>query len=637
MKSEHKIDINNSIATRLLKIVLSLYLFIALITTLTQVFLEYQFQKNNIRNDLVRIQRTFEKSLALDLWLLKQESLKSTVEGMLEIPTIIGVKIENTEGEELAVGGTILQNGEIGQVGLHINLLTLKREETTVHAGKKYNYEIFAHEFPIVYTTQKGTKNIGLATIYSGATVVFRLVKLGFILIIVNAFIKTIALWFIFLWVSEYLLRRPLTSLATSTEDISLENLGSYRINIKTSGRNELKVLEESFNRMIEKLHQSIVKTTLLETKQSAMISNISDVIAIMGVDGIIKYKSPNIEKWFGWHPQDLVNTDGWLTVHPDDSERIQNEFFHLLENDNTSTRVEYRYKCKDGSYKPIELTAMNLTNNPAIGGVLINYHDITERKKAEDAIKTKNIELISAKEKAEAASIAKSHFLANMSHEIRTPMNGFMGIMQVLEHTDLTEEQKNYINISKTSSKALLSVINDILDYSKIEAGMMTIEKSSFSLHELMMEVIDFFKLSVTKKSLSIFSFIDEEIPDKLMGDPFRLRQILSNLIGNAVKFTNEGKIEVSVKKQAWIQDGKIKLEFMVKDSGIGIEKDQRESIFKSFSQADNSNTRKYGGTGLGLAISKTLVEMMEGEIWVESIINEGSTFFFTCSLEVE
>jgi len=637
MKSEHKIDINNSIATRLLKIVLSLYLFIALITTLTQVFLEYQYQKNNIRNDLVRIQRTFEKSLALDLWLLKQESLKSTVEGMLEIPTIIGVKIENTEGEELAVGGTILQNGEIGQVGLHINLLTLKREETTVHAGKKYNYEIFAHEFPIVYTTQKGTKNIGLATIYSGATVVFRLVKLGFILIIVNAFIKTIALWFIFLLVSEHLLRRPLTSLATSTEDISLENLGSYRINIKTSGRNELKVLEESFNRMIEKLHQSIVKTTLLETKQSAMISNISDVIAIMGVDGIIKYKSPNIEKWFGWHPQDLVNTDGWLTVHPDDSERIQNEFFHLLENDNTSTRVEYRYKCKDGSYKPIELTAVNLTNNPAIGGVLINYHDITERKKAEDAIKTKNIELISAKEKAEAASIAKSHFLANMSHEIRTPMNGFMGIMQVLEHTDLTEEQKNYINISKTSSKALLSVINDILDYSKIEAGMMTIEKSSFSLHELMMEVIDFFKLSVTKKSLSIFSFIDEEIPDKLMGDPFRLRQILSNLIGNAVKFTNEGKIEVSVKKQAWIQDGKIKLEFMVKDSGIGIEKDQRESIFKSFSQADNSNTRKYGGTGLGLAISKTLVEMMEGEIWVESIINEGSTFFFTCSLEVE
>jgi len=637
MKSEHKIDINNSIATRLLKIVLSLYLFIALITTLTQVFLEYQYQKNNIRNDLVRIQRTFEKSLALDLWLLKQESLKSTVEGMLEIPTIIGVKIENTEGEELAVGGTILQNGEIGQVGLHINLLTLKREETTVHAGKKYNYEIFAHEFPIVYTTQKGTKNIGFATIYSGATVVFRLVKLGFILIIVNAFIKTIALWFIFLLVSEHLLRRPLTSLATSTEDISLENLGSYRINIKTSGRNELKVLEESFNRMIEKLHQSIVKTTLLETKQSAMISNISDVIAIMGVDGIIKYKSPNIEKWFGWHPQDLVNTDGWLTVHPDDSERIQNEFFHLLENDNTSTRVEYRYKCKDGSYKPIELTAVNLTNNPAIGGVLINYHDITERKKAEDAIKTKNIELISAKEKAEAASIAKSHFLANMSHEIRTPMNGFMGIMQVLEHTDLTEEQKNYINISKTSSKALLSVINDILDYSKIEAGMMTIEKSSFSLHELMMEVIDFFKLSVTKKSLSIFSFIDEEIPDKLMGDPFRLRQILSNLIGNAVKFTNEGKIEVSVKKQAWIQDGKIKLEFMVKDSGIGIEKDQRESIFKSFSQADNSNTRKYGGTGLGLAISKTLVEMMEGEIWVESIINEGSTFFFTCSLEVE
>ncbi|HXC38748.1 MAG TPA: ATP-binding protein, partial [Burkholderiales bacterium] len=240
--------------------------------------------------------------------------------------------------------------------------------------------------------------------------------------------------------------------------------------------------------------------------------------------------------------------------------------------------------------------------------------------------------ELTAAMQAAEAANMAKSAFLANMSHEIRTPMNAIIGMTELARQTILTAEQREYLDLVKASADSLLTIINDILDFSKIEAGKLEIEQIPFRLRDSVQEVTRMFALDARRKGLDLECRVESGVPDEMLGDPVRTRQILINLLGNALKFTERGSVDVEVILERDAGDaGATVCRFAVRDTGVGIPAEKQAVIFAAFSQADSSTTRIHGGTGLGLTISSRLVEMMGGRIWVESVPGKGSTFYFT------
>jgi len=426
------------------------------------------------------------------------------------------------------------------------------------------------------------------------------------------------------------------TPLQQLTRAVEITGTGDYRHRIQPPG-GEFQTFVDAYNKMLGTLEENIAalehsSSSLAESEGRLALLLESLDEGVFGVDtqGRTTFVNPSASKMFGYSAEELIGSEIHELIHHqrDDGTPITREAcpIHRTLRDGKPQQVDNEvFWRRDGACFPVEYTCSPLTRDGETVGGVVTFRDITSRKQAEQA-------LLDAKNHAEAAANAKANFLAVMSHEIRTPMNGIIGVPQLLYQTPLDKDQRHYIGILEDASTSLLKLLNDILDFSKLESGRLALEQAPFDTCALVRSVVEQHRHRAEEQGLGL-SLTCEPHPIRVMGDSARIGQVLNNLIGNALKFTHRGGIEVRLHSRPTDTD-RLALTLEVQDTGIGIAEENLSKIFDTFSQADSSIVRKYGGSGLGLSICRQILHMMESELEINSEPGIGSTFGFTLLL---
>jgi PAS domain S-box-containing protein len=393
MGNGNKISLRDSIATRMLLVILGLYLLVAMTVTLSHVWMEYKYQKENILQDLGDIEHAFENGLAVSLWGLDQQALKASVEGMLRIPTLVGVKISNSEKSTIAIGGIVTEQGKTGKIDLSVNLSGCRYEEKAVQENALYNLEMFEHRFPITYEIEGKRILLGQVSIYSNSSIIYRRMKLQVVMLSANVVLTLLTFSMTLLWVVNRYLRRPLGILTTATEDISLNNLESFSIDTMTSGRNEIKVLEESMNFMVTDLHDAILKRNETEASLRGSeqylrsIFRASPIGIGVSADRVLIQLNEQIYKMTGYTEKELIGQSTGMLYQSDDDYNLTRQRTYRQIQDQGTGVVETCWKKKNDGIINVLVSSTPLDRGDLTKGVTFAALDITKRKAAELAL----------------------------------------------------------------------------------------------------------------------------------------------------------------------------------------------------------------------------------------------------------
>ena len=628
------VPIKDSIATKLLMAVFSLYLLVTVAVTLAHMYTEVEQARSEIEHDLKAIAETFEPSLAKALWDYNVEQLQPAFLGMAEFPTVVGVKLIDDKGVEVGVSG-VVTNEENQPVRVRGDGVRVAPDE---------HIALFKYSFPIVYHySDKEDYEVGFGIIYSSQGVVLGKVKLGFIFIIVNALIKTVALWAIFLWLSRSMLQRPLETLTAAAHNIHLDRLDDLIIQVKTKGRNELRVLEKAFNEMIQKLRVSRdqieeknkeVIQTLERIK--AILDNTTSVIYMKDTDGRYILINRQYELLFGVTNEAIQGKTDFDIFPAEAAEAFRkNDLLALKEN--RPIELEEKAPHRDGIHEYISIKFPLHDASGKVNAICGISTDITERKKAEAILKdyskrlegtvaTRTRELKAAKEEAEYANRAKTEFLANMSHDLRTPLNVIVGFAEMMETRTFgplgDPHYEEYVIDIRDSGSLLINLIDDILDISKVEAGKYELYEETLDITSLIQSSVKMISTLAEARKLHLVTNIEPNIP-MLRGDEKVITQILNNLLSNAIKFTPaDGEITASAKTD---EDGSINV--LIADTGKGMSRHGITKALKPFEQTDGAHSKRHEGTGLGLYLCQKFIKLHGGDIKLQSKVGKGTT----------